>query len=416
MRARLYVTSTRIVGRALRACMRPPLWHGRRPGTTPGPDQIGHAPAEEGGERRRPHPRQHPVRHRLGVGVDAAVALGRRPPGRGPPLEHAGIVERHAVEAVGREVDHDGVPVLDERDRPPEEGFGCDVADDQADRSPREAGVGHQRDGDVPLAAEGRDPRGGVEELRHARCAPGPLVADHHHVVVLEAVGVLVQGLDQGALTVEHAGAAREDAVLHPALDAGDLEDRTAVGREVAAEQAEPAGVLEGLLDRVDHVLVRSRRGEPPELFGQGLARAGQRVTVEEAGLEELVDDDLQPALGVHVHHGVVAERSHVDQHRQAPGQLVEVVLAEHVAPQVDARRRGRSRRCAAARSSSRPWRWRPSGRCAATRASRCRGAGCPGSSWRAGSRPPGRGTRSAGAGRPTAGTPCAAVRARARR
>ena len=36
MWARAYVTSTRISGRLLRACMRRPLWHGCRPETTPG--------------------------------------------------------------------------------------------------------------------------------------------------------------------------------------------------------------------------------------------------------------------------------------------------------------------------------------------------------------------------------------------
>ena len=245
----------------------------------------------------------------------ARHAAARRP-------NTSGSSSSDAVEAVGVQVDHDGVAVLDERDRPPEERFGRDVADDQADRSPREAGVGHQRDGDVPLPAQGRDPRCGVEQLGHARCAPGPLVADHHHVVVLEAVGMPVERLDEGALAVEHAGTPGEDAVLHPAFDAGDLEDRAAVGSEVAAQQAQSAGVLEGLLDRVDDVLVRRGRGEPSDLFGQGLAGAGHRVTLEEAGLEELSDDDLQSTVGVHVHHGVVAERSHVDQHRQSPGQL----------------------------------------------------------------------------------------------
>ncbi len=75
---------------------------------------------------------------------------------------------------------------------------------------------------------------------------------------------------------------------LHASFDAGDLEDRTALGGQVAPEQTEAAGVLEGLVDPVDDLLVGSGRGEPPDLLGQGLARAGQRVTVEEAGLEEL--------------------------------------------------------------------------------------------------------------------------------
>jgi len=65
----------------------------------------------------------------------------------------------------------------------------------------------------------------------------------------LEAVGVAVQRLYEVALAVEHAGAPREDAVLDPALDAGDLEDRAAVGRQVPRSQPEAARVLEGLVD-----------------------------------------------------------------------------------------------------------------------------------------------------------------------
>ena len=44
--ARAYVTSTRISGRLLRACIRRPLWHGCRPGTTPA---VPAAPAPSAG-------------------------------------------------------------------------------------------------------------------------------------------------------------------------------------------------------------------------------------------------------------------------------------------------------------------------------------------------------------------------------
>ena len=162
-------------------------------------------------------------------------------------FEHVGVAELHAVEAVGVQVDHNGVAVLHQRDRPPEDGLGRDVADDQTDRSTREACVGHQRDGDVALSAQRGDPRGRVEQFGHPGCAPRPLVADHHHVVVLEAVRMPVERLDEGALAVEHAGAAGEDAVLHAPFDAGHLEDGAAIGSEVAAQQAQSAGVLEGL-------------------------------------------------------------------------------------------------------------------------------------------------------------------------
>ena len=149
--------------------------------------------------------------------------------------------------------------------------------------------------------------------------------------------GYLVERVDEVALAVEDAGATTEDAVVDAALDAGDLQDGATLGRQVAAEETQAAGVLEGLVDLVDDVFVRCGRVQPAELLGQGLAGAGQGVAVDEARVEELRDDDLEPTLGVHVDHGVVPERPHVDQHGQAPGQLVEVVLAQHVGPQVEA-------------------------------------------------------------------------------
>ena len=87
---------------------------------------------------------------------------------------------------------------------------------------------------------------------------------------------------------LKHAGPTREDAVLHAALDAGDLEDRPAHGRQIAAQQAQPAGVLEGLVDREDHLPVRRGRVEPAQLLRQCLTGAGDGVAVEEPGLEKL--------------------------------------------------------------------------------------------------------------------------------
>ena len=46
---------------------------------------------------------------------------------------------------------------------------------------------------------------------------------------------------------LKHAGPAGEDAVLHATFDAGDLEDRTALGGQVAAEQTDPPVSLKGL-------------------------------------------------------------------------------------------------------------------------------------------------------------------------
>src|SRR6185312_8706775 len=104
--------------------------------------------------------------------MDAAVAVDRGAPGGRPAIELRRVCQLGARDAVGVEVDDDGVPVLYERDRPPEERFRCHMADDEADRSAGETRVGHETDGDSSLAAEGGDPGRGIQQLRHAWRSP----------------------------------------------------------------------------------------------------------------------------------------------------------------------------------------------------------------------------------------------------
>ncbi len=111
---------------------------------------------------------------RATVGMDAAVAGDDLLPGRLALGEGGRVGERRAVELVGVEVDDDLVAVLDEGDRAAQRRFGADMADHQADRAAREAGIRHQADDDAALAAERRDARGRVEHLRHARRAARP--------------------------------------------------------------------------------------------------------------------------------------------------------------------------------------------------------------------------------------------------
>ena len=137
--------------------------------------------------------------------------------------------------------------------------------------------------------------------------------------------GSLLERLDQLALAVEDARATAEHAVFKPALDAGDLQHRATVGRKVSVKQPQSAGVLVRLGDGMDHVPVGCRRIEPADLLGQRLAGAGQRLAVEQAGLEQLLDDHLQATLGIDVDHRVEAERAHVDEHRQTARKRVEL-------------------------------------------------------------------------------------------
>ena len=62
------------------------------------------------------------------------------------------------------------------------------------------------------------------------------LVADDDHVVVVKVVGPFAKCMDQGSFAVEDASVAREDPVRHPALDTGELQDRSAIGSEIPSE------------------------------------------------------------------------------------------------------------------------------------------------------------------------------------
>jgi hypothetical protein len=75
-----------------------------------------HAGALQGRTRGEPHPLQQAVRHRLHVGMDAAISFRGILPGLRAPRIHGGVVELATVEAVFVDVDDDRITVLDESD------------------------------------------------------------------------------------------------------------------------------------------------------------------------------------------------------------------------------------------------------------------------------------------------------------
>ncbi len=167
------------------------------------------------------------------------------------------------------------------------------------------------------------------------------LVADDDHVVVVKVVGPFAKCMDQGSFAVEDASVAREDPVRHPALDTGELQDRSAIGSEIPLKQAHTAGGLERPSHRIDHPVIGDGWGEPIDLFPKRLARARERISVEIASSQELADHCGHAARGLNVHHRVGPKGSHVDQHGQAARQLIELCLGKHLTPEVDPRRPG---------------------------------------------------------------------------
>ncbi len=64
--------------------------------------------------------------------------------------------------------------------------------------------------------------------------------------------------------------------------------------------------------------VVRRRRIQTLDLAGERLAGAGHAVSGEEAGIEQLFDDDLKPTLRIYIDHRIQTERSRRYENRYA--------------------------------------------------------------------------------------------------
>ena len=220
------------------------------------------------------------------------------------------------------DVDRDHVAVVDRRDRAAGQRLGGDVAGHEAARGAGEAAVGEQRDLLAePLAHERR--RHG-EHLAHPRPAGRALVADHDDVAGVDRAGG--DGGHRVLLGLEHA---RGAAVVH-ALVARQLHD-AALRREVAAQDREPAGRLDRVVERAHDLLARRLRGLAGVLADRP-AGHGLRVLVQQPGVEQPLGDDGDAAGLVEVLRDEAAARLEVAGRRRP------------------ARRCGRSRRCRARR------------------------------------------------------------------
>jgi len=62
--------------------------------------------------------------------------------------------------------------------------------------------------------------------------------------------------------------------------------------------------------------VIGTRRRQPIDLLGQGLAGAGDGVALEVTGGEQLPDHGGEATVGLDVDHRIGTERAHVDDHR----------------------------------------------------------------------------------------------------
>src|SRR5690606_10895203 len=105
-----------------------------------------------------------------------------------------------------------------------------------------------------------------------------PLVADHDDVARPDAAGL--HRLERVLLAVEHA----RWAAVPCALVADELH-HAAVRREVAAQDGDPAAVLDRPVERPHHLLAR-RLARAGGFFGDRAAGDRRRAPIDEPGLE----------------------------------------------------------------------------------------------------------------------------------
>ncbi|KAK1526013.1 uncharacterized protein CCOS01_08431 [Colletotrichum costaricense] len=189
-------------------------------------------------------------------------------------------------------------------------------------RAAREPSVRQQRH---VLAQPGaHDGGAGLQHLGHAGAALGPFVADDDDRLLALLDLAALQGGDEAVLLVEDARLAREDE----ALLAGDLA-HGAAGRELAAQDLDVARRLDGVAEGADDGLVLGEVGRAGDVLLHRLARDGDAGAVDEAFLEEELEQAGGAADAVHVGHDVLSRRLQVSQEGRAVRDGLEVVDGE---------------------------------------------------------------------------------------
>ena len=109
------------------------------------------------------------------------------------------------------------------------------------------------------------------------------------------------QRVHRGLLAVEDAGGALE----HVGVEAGALDDG-AVGGQRAAQDREAAGAVDRVAHGVDDLAVGVRRGDVGQVLGHRAAGDGERVAVQQPGVEQRLHHDRHAADAVDVGHHVL--------------------------------------------------------------------------------------------------------------
>ena len=183
-----------------------------------------------------------------------------------------------------------------------------------------ETSVGDE--GDSLAEALTHDGAGGSEHLAHARSALGAFVADDDDVAVFDLA--VEDTAKRGFFGFVDDGLAGEGV----AFLAGDLGDG-AFGGEVTAQDAQVAVGLDRIGEGADDVLVGGVTADVREVLGDGLAGDGHAMAVQEALIEEHLEQRLEATDADKVGHVVFAARLEVGEHRHASADALKILEGE---------------------------------------------------------------------------------------
>ncbi len=188
----------------------------------------------------------------------------RRLPCGEPSLD---LFLRHfECEGARGDVEDDCFAFSNRGNRPTHGGFGRDVADHQTARRAAEAAIGHERHFFAQTFADNR--RRDAQHFTHAGAAFRAFITNHDDIARFDLFAR--QGLHRILFAVEDA----RRAAMVWAFVARDF-DHTAFRREVALENHQAAGRLQGIGSGAHHIL-------PWRFFGQlGFLREGQAADRE---------------------------------------------------------------------------------------------------------------------------------------
>ena len=231
------------------------------------------------------------------------------------------LVRHEQIELLVVDVDLDGVAVVDAGDRAALCRLRGDMADEATVVRAGETAVRDERGGLGEAAAV--QVLHGLEHLAHAGAALRALVADDDDMAVMNFAGK--DGLLCGLLGVEADGLALE--VMQALVERARL-GGAGVGREVAAQNGDAAGVAERVVQRV----VDQTGGRVKILMVLDILRERMRGDGHDVGLEhrlQIFHQTRHAAVLVEVHDAVLAGRVHTRELRRGVGQAVELV--EHL-------------------------------------------------------------------------------------